>query len=255
MKNFFRIDVSPLNIGPPFPRLAKPCAKTFFFSDVRGKIDNNLCLFFKTLNSLNKMTEQNEQKPTIEQLYSDYRLCAEGERHTFEVLLEAHPDYETFHPHDEELKQIPDAVVWEYFMSFTTTNSSRPDHVKHCSFYDVKRALLGAVIGLRVLDLDLRAVIEDGWKGHALCDSSPRGGICSDIDVALESRQDEELFRESDVDEGELFDKSDLSAWQTAMEISDGKTLVSAEYWERGYMKHLCRQKWAEEKLRRRETA
>jgi hypothetical protein len=127
-------------------------------------------------------------KLPIKELYRRYLKYAKNEEYEkiddIMEVMEEHKDYETYLPHNEELDEIPDKIVLDYF-NYLIKNYGFGGNW-HLTLDIVKEGMLSYVKGLPVLDIDLRAIIDGGWDNHALEDSNPRCGIYDEIKSILE---------------------------------------------------------------------
>nr|QBK86887.1 MAG: hypothetical protein LCMAC103_02250 [Marseillevirus LCMAC103] len=113
-------------------------------------------------------------EPTIDQLYHIFLESRKAHLDTkvVEEAMENHVDYNTYHPHDDFLQDIPDGVVLKHFCYMTTTGvNSIGDNV---TLGHLRNVMTKYVLGQRVLDFDLRQIVDHGWENHALGDSGPR---------------------------------------------------------------------------------
>lgn len=123
---------------------------------------------------------------SIEKLYRLYLKYYKNENwekcDKVEEMMNEHPGYQDYHPHNNELDKIPDKVVVDYFFYLI-----KCDRMKWNWTLDmVKYGMLNYVKALPVLDMDVRRIIDDGWLFHTLEDSNPRCGVLELIEEKCE---------------------------------------------------------------------
>jgi hypothetical protein len=134
-----------------------------------------------------KSPEVDEQKQSIDDLYQLYKRYAKDDNYKkmdeLREIMEAHEDYWNYHPHNDELDQIPNEIVIDYFNYLIKYYGWHGDWTLNI----VKQGMLNFLKGQAVLDMDLRVIIDEGWENHALKDSNPRGAIYEEIEEIMDS--------------------------------------------------------------------